>query len=343
MKARSPNAIGRREALSRLSAGTGAAVLGGGAAAGAAGCAGSGQSDTPAGSDMGHRFRAMLAGGGPVLCPGAFDVISARLIVEMGFESVLIGGSAGSAANHGLPDYGLASITELIEMASRIAGSVPAPVFADADDGGGSPLAVARAIRGYERAGLAAVMIEDHVQAKHLGEGGVLVEAAAMQDKIRAAADARKGGMMLVARCDAVSIGLDESEAMERGAAYVEAGADLLFFAGLPPDRMGPVSEAAGRPIIASVHDTPMSTLRENRVPLVLYAGQLLRLALGAMQRGLAHIREAVEAGSGPSWPGYAGEALPASDYTALIESDRWRADAGRYGLVDESGRQIRG
>lgn len=338
--------IGRREAMTRLSAGAGGAVLGsaGGGLAATAGaaCSGAGQEGAEA-SDMGGRLRSLLSAGAPVLCPGAFDVLSARLIVEMGFGAVLYGGSAGSAANYGLPDYGLASITELIDTASRIAGSVPVPVFADADDGGGSPLAVARAVRGYERGGLAAVMIEDHVQAKHLGEGGVLIERDRMQDRIRAAADARSGGLMLVARCDAVSIGLEETEAMERGAAYGEAGADLLFFAGLAPERIGAVSEAAGRPVIASVHDTPLSTLRENGVPLVLYAGQLLRLALGAMRRGLEHIRDGAAEADGPTWPGYADQALPAEDYTTLIRSEEWRADARRYNLVDSTGRQVRG
>ncbi len=334
------NGMGRREALRRISAGTGGAALG--AAGGAAfGAGAAGAACAPAGSDAasdpGHQFRSLLAGGDPVICPGAFDVISARLIVDMGFQTLLLGGSAGSAANLGVPDYGLASITELIEMAARIADSVPVPVFADADDGGGSPLAVARAIRGYERAGLAAVMIEDHVQAKHLGEGGVLVETGTMQDKLRAAVDARKGGMMIVARCDAVSIGQSDAEATERGAAYVEAGADLLFFAGLPPESMGAVSEACGRPVIASVHDTPMATLRENNVPLVLYAGQMLRLALGAMRQGLQDIHD------GATWPGYAGRALPGDIYQNLIESPRWREDARRYNLVDENGRQVKG
>ena len=331
MNTRPRDTMPRREALRRLSAGTGGAALG--AAGGGAACA---SAPSEAASDRGHQLRAMLGSGEPVICPGAFDVLSARLIVEMGFESVLIGGSAASAANWGLPDYGLASITELIGIASRIADSVPVPCFADADDGGGSPLAVARAIEGYERGGLAAVMVEDHVQAKHLGEGGVLLETGVMADKLRAAADARKGGMMLVARCDAVSVGLGEQEAMERGAAYVEAGADLLFFAGLPPERIGAVSAAAGRPVIASVHDTPAATLRENGVPLVLYAGQMLRLALGAMRRGLQDIHD------GATWPGYAERALPGDAYQTLIESDRWRADARRYNLVDETGRQVR-
>ncbi len=306
------------------------------AAGGAAGVA-CAPAQSEAAADMGTRFRRMLDAPDPVICPGAFDVISARLIVHMGFDSVLIGGSAGNAANFGVPDYGVASITEMIEVASRIAGSVPVPVFADADDGGGSPLMISRAVRGFERGGLAAVMIEDHVQAKHLGEGGILLDTDVMVDRLRAAADARSGGMVLVARCDAVSVGLGEAEAMDRAAAYVEAGADLLFFAGLPPERIGAVSEHAGRPAIASVHDTPLDTLRENGVPLVLYAGQLLRLALGAMKRGLQDIQE------GATWPGYADRALPGDEYQALIESPAWRDAARRYNLVDETGRQVRG
>ena len=329
----------RREAIRRLSAGAGgaAALTTAGAAAGAA-CAPAGiPPPPPPPADAGARFRELLAGPDPVICPGAFDVISARLIVNMGFETLLIGGSAGNAANFGLPDYGVASITEMIEVASRIADSVPVPVFADADDGGGSPLMITRAVRGFERGGLAAVMIEDHVQAKHLGEGGVLLDTDVMVDRLRAAADARRTGMVLVARCDAVSVGLGEQEAMDRAAAYVEAGADLLFFAGLPPERIGAVAGPAGRPGVASVHDTPMATLRENGVPLVLYAGQLLRLALGAMRQGLQDIHD------GATWPNYAERSISADTYQALIRSGEWREAARRYNLVDETGRQIRG
>ncbi len=336
---RPATAMPRREAIRRLSAGAGgaAALTSAGAAAGAACAPAEIQPAAPVASDAGTRFRAMLAGPDPVLCPGAFDVISARLIVHMGFESLLIGGSAGNAANFGVPDYGVASITEMIEVASRIADSVEVPVFADADDGGGSPLMISRAVRGFERGGLAAVMIEDHVQAKHLGEGGVLLDTGVMVDRLRAAADARSTGMILVARCDAVSVGLGEQEAMDRAAAYVEAGADLLFFAGLPPERIGAVAGPAGRPGIASVHDTPITTLRDNGVPLVLYAGQLLRLALGAMRQGLQDIHD------GATWPNYAERSLSGDDYQALIRSGEWRDAARRYNLVDENGRQIRG
>lgn len=324
----------RREAIRRLSTGAGgAAALTAASGAGAA-CA---PAQVEAAPDMGTRFRRLLAGPEPLICPGAFDVISARLIVHLGFESVLIGGSAGNAANFGVPDYGLASITEMIGVASRIAASVPVPVFADADDGGGSPLMISRATRGFERGGCAAVMIEDHVQAKHLGEGGILLDTDVMVDRLRAAADARSGGMVLVARCDAVSVGLSEQEAMDRAAAYVEAGADLLFFAGLAPERIGPVASYAGRPAIASVHDTPIEVLKENGVPLVLYAGQLLRLALGAMKQGLEDIR------GGATWPNYAERTISGEDYQALIESPAWRDAAREYNLVNAEGRQIRG
>ena len=270
---------------------------------------GAGLSETPkppqAGSRTpGTRFASLIARGEPLMAPGAFEVLTARLIETLGFEAAVVGGSAVSANGYGVPDHGLVSVTELIEFSGRIAQSVEIPVMADADDCGGSPIAVYRAIQDFERAGLAAVMIEDHVQAKHLGQGGRLVATDDMVNKIRAAVDARSDrNLTIVARGDAMSIGLSKQEALDRGAAYVEAGADILFFAGLPQDEMPGVADQMGKPLMTTVNNTPIPELRRNRVSLAVYAGQAVNAAMGAAYEALRQLKDTGQVSGMPSVP----------------------------------------
>src|SRR5262245_66493582 len=114
----------------------------------------------------------------------------------MGFPAMLVGGGAVSA-QHVIPDVGLITITELIEFAGNIAENVNVPVFADCDDGGGSPINVYRAMRNAEKRGIAAVMFEDTVTIKHLGGRSDLVTKEQMADKIKAAVDARQKGTVV--------------------------------------------------------------------------------------------------------------------------------------------------
>ena len=214
------------------------------------------QSSTRA-ETAGARMRSLVSRPEPVMCPGGYEILSARLIESHGFEAMVVGGSACAASMHGVPDYGLVSITELIELAARIAGAVDIPVLADADDGGGSPLNVYRAVQGFERAGIAAVMIEDHVQVKHVGGEGELVPTSAMADKVKAAVDARRRDTIVLARADSVSVGESAEAAIERGVAYAEAGADMLFFAGMGLEDCPPAAEAVQKPLGVTLILTP--------------------------------------------------------------------------------------
>ena len=178
-----------------------------------------------------ERFRALLAGSEPVLSPAAYDVLSARLIEQMGFPVITVGGSAVSA-QHMIPDVGLITITELIEFAGNIAENVNTPVFADCDDGGGSPINVYRAMRQAEKFGIAAVMYEDTVTIKHLGGRSDLITKEQMVDKIKSAVDARQKNTVIIARTDALqSLGYYDSIARLRLAR--EAGADVGFLEGI--------------------------------------------------------------------------------------------------------------
>lgn len=165
-----------------------------------------------------------------VVMPGAFNALTAMQIEQAGFQALYVSGAALSAAR-GVPDVGLLSLTEMAADAGTIARSVAIPALADADTGYGPPLNVMRAVTEFERAGLAAIQLEDQDNPKKCGHlpGKQVVPASEMVSKVRAAVQARRDpSFMIVARTDARAVhGLEE--AVRRGIAYVEAGADALF------------------------------------------------------------------------------------------------------------------
>jgi 2,3-dimethylmalate lyase len=176
-------------------------------------------------------LRELLAGPEPVLAPGAYDALSARLVERAGFPAVYMTGFGASASLIGRPDVGLLSFDEMAGNARRLAQAVSVPLIADADDGYGNPLNVMRTVREYAAAGVAAVHIEDQVAPKRCGhmEGKEVIDAAEMVQKVRAAVEARGDGeLLIIARTDARAVeGLDA--ALERARRYREAGADALF------------------------------------------------------------------------------------------------------------------
>lgn len=178
-----------------------------------------------------RKLRDLLAGRDPVVAPGAYDALSARLIEEAGFPAVYMTGFGTAASLLGRPDIGLASGTEMVDHARRIAGCVAVPVVADADTGYGNPINVIRTVRDYERAGVAGIHLEDQVMPKRCGHltGKVLVPADEMVAKVRAAAAARTDpDFVLIARTDARAVEGMES-ALDRAGRYLDAGADMLF------------------------------------------------------------------------------------------------------------------
>lgn len=165
-----------------------------------------------------------------LVAPGAYDCITARLIVRAGFPAVYMTG-AGTAATLGFPDYGLITMTEMVDNARRIAGVVDVPVIADADTGYGNELNVVRTIRAYSRAGVAGVHLEDQTFPKRCGHlaGKTLVPLAEYVSKISAAANERLDpDFVIIARTDARAVeGFDA--AIERANRALEAGADVAF------------------------------------------------------------------------------------------------------------------
>ena len=166
-----------------------------------------------------------------LVVPGAFDALSAKLIESIGFEAVYMTGFGTAASIFGVPDIGLLTMSEMVENVKRISDAVSIPVIADADTGYGNHLNVMRTIEEYERAGVSALHIEDQVSPKKCGhmEGHKLISNEDMVTKIRSAVIGRKDpDLILIARTDAISaIGFDD--AIRRGNAYLEAGADVVF------------------------------------------------------------------------------------------------------------------
>jgi 2,3-dimethylmalate lyase len=178
------------------------------------------------------RLRELLASdAGPLVAPGAYDALSARLVEQAGFDVVYMTGFGTTASLIGRPDVGLLSGTEMIDNARRIVAAVDVPVIADADTGYGNAINVLRTVQTYEQAGVAGIHLEDQVLPKKCGHmsGKAVIAADEMVGKIRAAVAARRDpDFVLIARTDAAAVeGLDA--AIARAHSYAEAGADVLF------------------------------------------------------------------------------------------------------------------
>src|SRR6266704_2877115 len=178
------------------------------------------------------RLRELLADPGLIVAPGAYDALSARLIAQAGFSIVYMTGFGTAASVLGQPDVGLLTMSEMVSCAAALAAVVgDRPLIADADTGYGNPINVRRTVREYERAGVAAIHIEDQVWPKKCGhmEGKQVIPVDEMVQMIRAAVDARQDpDFVIIARTDANAVnGLED--ALLRGQAYREAGADVIF------------------------------------------------------------------------------------------------------------------
>lgn len=178
-----------------------------------------------------RRLRERLATGEPLLLPGAYNALAAKILELAGHEAVYTGGYAAAAANWALPDIGLMTQTEMLGHIGRVTTATSLPVVSDADTGFGDIINVARTVREYEKAGAAAVQFEDQVFPKKCGhmEGKKVIPMEEMVSKVRAALAARTNpDTLIIARTDAIAVtGLED--AIRRMNAYHAAGADVIF------------------------------------------------------------------------------------------------------------------
>lgn len=244
-------------------------------------------------------LRAALASGKMQLMPGAFNPLSAKLIQEKGFDGVYISGAV-IAADLGLPDIGLTTLSEVALRARQISRMTDLPSIVDADTGFGEPMNLARTVQELEDAGVAGLHVEDQINPKRCGhlDGKAVVDLETATKRIRSAVSARRDpNLLILARTDIRAIeGLDV--AIDRMKALVDAGADAIF-----PEAMVDLSEfeavrrAIDVPILANMTEFGKSELFTNEqlaavgVNLVIYPVSLLRLAMGAAERGLDTIK----------------------------------------------------
>jgi len=177
------------------------------------------------------KLKKAIENGEFIQAPGVYDALTARIAEDNGFGAVYMTGYGTAAAHFAYPDIGLLTMTEMVENARRIASAVGIPLIADADTGFGNPVNVVRTVREYEKAGVAAIHIEDQTWPKrcgHMAEKKVIA-ASEMVGKIKAAVDARRDeNFLIIARTDALATDGFE-HAVERGQMYADAGADILF------------------------------------------------------------------------------------------------------------------
>jgi 2-methylisocitrate lyase-like PEP mutase family enzyme len=242
----------------------------------------------------------MLSRNRLLLAPGAFDGLSARMVEEAGFEAVYLSGGS-VARSTGVPDLGLMTMSEVIERASQVVSAVQIPVIADADTGYGNALNVVRTVREFERAGVAAIHIEDQVTPKRCGhlEGKEVIPLGEMENKLRAALEARSDpDFAIIGRTDSRAIhGLDD--AIKRGKAFARLGVDAVFIEAAE-------SEAELEAIGRSLHEVPLmvNMFKGGKTPLLpasrleamgyrvaIFPSDTQRAAICAMKETLAVLK----------------------------------------------------
>ena len=232
-------------------------------------------------------LRDKLSGPRALVAPGVFDPLSALLVEQAGFEAAYLSGASLSYTRLGRPDLGLVSAAEVVETVGRIADRISIPLVVDADTGFGNALNVIHTVRTLERAGAAAIQLEDQQLPKRCGHlrGKTLVSIDEMVGKVAASVDARARDTLIIARTDAIAVeGLDQ--ALRRAEAYLQAGADILFIEA--PRSLGEMRRIAsafeGRvPLLANMVEggrTPVSSaddLARLGFRLVITPGSLAR------------------------------------------------------------------
>jgi len=249
----------------------------------------------PAPSTMGARFRALLNGPEPLICPGAYDVLTARLIEVHGFKAAFVGSSAPNQELVALPDQAIVTVSEIIAYNSVIASNVDIPILADVDDFGATPLNVYRFAKEAERAGIGCAAFDDRMplnRATAYNVPGVFPKAR-MIDNIHAAADARTD-MVLIARCLAPTPNNSYAEMLDRAAAYAEAGADAVWI-GLPTVQdYVRAADTIKKPLMAVIGgaNLPATTAAMKAARIAVgQSASMVNIALGAVDKALIELK----------------------------------------------------
>jgi 2-methylisocitrate lyase-like PEP mutase family enzyme len=248
-------------------------------------------------------------------------------------------GAGTTAVRLGMPDVGLLTMTEMVDNAARIAEAAGLPLIADADNGYGGVLNVRRTVQAYERAGAAAVHIEDQVLPKRCGHlaGKQLVPVEEMEAKIRAAVDARADGdFVLIARTDAIAVEGFEP-ALERAARYREAGADVLFVEAPSAEQLPKIAPRLEAPLLynmATSGKTPFlgrAEIERLGFKLIIYPNWMMLAAIRAASEVLAELKQT------GSIANVAREVPSFREFFDLLGMPEVQELEARYGVADSA------
>ncbi|HAT5920271.1 TPA: methylisocitrate lyase [Legionella pneumophila] len=250
---------------------------------------------------QGKKLREALMKEKPLQVVGTINAYTALQAKRAGFHAIYLSGAGVANASYGLPDLGITTLNDVLEDVRRIMSAVDLPLLVDIDTGWGGAFSIARTIKEMIKAGVAAVHIEDQVQAKRCGHrpGKALVEKEEMIDRIKAAVDAKTDpDFVIMARTDALANeGLNK--ALERISAYIEAGADMIFFEGVRKlEEYQALTEQCNVPVLANITEfgvTPLFTLEELKevgISLALYPLSAFRAMSAAAEKVYDTIRK---------------------------------------------------
>jgi len=237
-----------------------------------------------------------------LVAPGIYDMVSTRIADRMGFDLLYMTGFGTVASHLGLPDAGIASYRDMIDRVAMMAGGATTPVVGDGDTGYGGLLNVQYTVRGYERAGAAAIQLEDQEYPKKCGHtpGRRVIPAEDMVEKLRVAVESRRSPeFLIVARTDArTALGLEE--AIRRGRLYAEAGADIVFIESPESEpEMAAICQALpGTPLLVNMVEggrtpvLPPPRLAELGYALAIYPVAGLLAAAAALEAMYREIRD---------------------------------------------------
>jgi 2,3-dimethylmalate lyase len=281
-----------------------------------------------------RELRTMLSPGAALLLPGVANALAARIVADQGFVAAYVTGAGIANTFLGVPDIGLVTVTELAEHVAAIRAAFPGPLLVDADTGFGNPLNMVRTVELLERAGADALQIEDQVFPKRCGHfaGKEVIPAAEMVEKVKAAVDTRRDrDLLIIARTDAIAPEGFEA-AIERAAAYRDAGADVTFVEA--PTTMEQIADIPRRlpwPQLANIvlggrtPELPNQKLKELGYAGVIYANVALQAAVKGMQAALGELRR----------KGHMGEAADMvadfSERQRLVHKDDYDALERKY------------
>ena len=245
-------------------------------------------------------FKQLLQRDRLLVAPGCFDGLSARLIQEAGFEAAYLSGGA-VARSMGVPDIGLVTLSEVIDRAAQVASVVNIPIIADADTGYGNAVNLVRAVREFERSGVAAIHIEDQITPKRCGhlDGKEVIPLEEMGKKLEAALASRTDpDFCIIARTDARGVhGFDD--AIRRGRAFAKLGVDAIFVEA--PQSEAELAEIpraiVGVPLLVNVFKggktpmLPVDRLQQMGYRIAIYPSETQRAGIHAMRQALGLLK----------------------------------------------------